>query len=218
MDISTKNPSCDDLNGCLWEWRDLSRALKELGRRSSLLVRPVAPFVDEGFDEEPDSINRWIELNAEYLGVEVEEKDVSLDNLEAVLRSVEPGLIEITAEGKHGFLALLKGRRGILQLLGRGGTVHKVPVERIDQVLRAEIASPCLLELERILETARIPMNRRRSRVNAFFKECSTSVRIHGVWQVRLAGGASFWRQMCDLKLPARLFRFLSLYLLKYVL
>jgi ATP-binding cassette subfamily B protein len=218
MDTFAKSPSCDDLKACLWEWKDLSRALKEMGRRLSLLVRPVASFVDEGFDEKTDSIDRWIELNAEYLGVEVEEKDASFENLEAVLGSITTGLIEITVQGRHGFLTLLNGRGKVLQFLGRDGTVHKMAIEQILELLLKATGSSFFSEVDGILDAAKIPVGRRCLRVNAFFKGCAAPVHIHGIWEVRLPAGATFWRQMGNLKLPRRLCAFLSLYLLKYIL
>lgn len=91
MDISMKKRSDDDLSSCLWDWKDLGRALKEMGRHSSLRVCPIAP-ADGAFDGDSNSLERWIEFTAEYLGLEVEEKEVFFGNLEAVLGSTLPGL------------------------------------------------------------------------------------------------------------------------------
>src|SRR5262245_50223451 len=55
MGIFMKKRTDDDLRSCLWDWKDLGSALKEMGRHSSLQVRPIAPM--EGPIDGPSVIN-----------------------------------------------------------------------------------------------------------------------------------------------------------------
>jgi len=186
-----------DLGTLAWPLSRLSEALEIVARRSGLRQHGMAEASPAGSaPSDHEALVRWLGAAAAQLGIEIEPAEVPYAELERALHRAAPALIEISANGKQCFLALVGSGRKVLRVLGPDLIEHRIWPETISAGLRSALEAPLQNDTEHILEMANI-VARRRARVRrAIMQEQLGTAPIGGIWLLRATPGAPFWGQV----------------------
>lgn len=179
-----------------WPLSRVGEAIEMIARESGLAPRDVEPPLPR-----PDMARnrampgRWIEDAATWFGVEAEPVESPYPEVEMMLRSAGPALVQLPGN-EPTFLALL-GRRGDHStILSSDLTVHRLRTETIRRTICHDVESPLTDEIGRLLEAVGVPRRRWERSVRAILRERLSHIRIDGLWLIRPMPGASFARHL----------------------
>src|ERR1700685_366477 len=97
-----------------WSAPQLARAIEALARASGLDARPTQIPYDSGNASLPkDVLDKWIQDNAQWFGLEAEYVDVTYDAVDEMLRRIGPALLQLRGDGEPEFLVLLEGGKSV---------------------------------------------------------------------------------------------------------
>lgn len=189
------------LDQITWPLERLGDAMVALGRRSGLCDSAVEiPQFPAHLVSEADEqlLSRWLDLNAQRVGMEASEAETSYGDLEGFLRGAAPALIRIP--GLHGdsarVVALCGGSGGKAKVIGPDLKVHRVRLDELVTVLGAAVDEDAVgEEIETLLRDAGVPERRAAASKLAILKEQLGPQRVTGCWFLGLSPGSSFWRQ-----------------------
>lgn len=191
-----------------WPANRLAEAIEALGRRSGLGLRSDSTDVHSIPPPEDEQLGPWIEMVAEWLGLEVEPLDLPYGQLEQLVRAAGPTLLRLPGESGEHFLAVLSGGRRIA-LLTPTLTVTSVPAA----VLRAELARGLAGSradgIDQLLRQAGVS-GKREERARAVLRGEALSGKPLGAWLLRSAGAAGVGTQAVELGLPRLLLGLLA--------
>ena len=81
-----------------WSAPQLARAIEAVARASGVNARPAHVPSDSGDASLPnDALDKWIQDNAQWFGLEAEYVDVTYDAVDEMLRQMGPSLLQIRA-------------------------------------------------------------------------------------------------------------------------
>jgi ATP-binding cassette subfamily B protein len=203
-----------------WPVSRLGEALEALARTGGLAPRAVeVPPPPPGLARDgAEGLGRWIEATAAALGLEVEPVDVPYAEVEWLVRSAGPALLRLPGADEPRVLALLRGRRRAVAILGPDRVVHRLRPDAVCTALCHELEQRLVARVDQLLGEAQIP-KRRQARVRAaIMRERLSPVRIDGGWLVRLPPGASMWRQVRQARLPRYLLGLIGAHTVEYLL
>ena len=137
-----------------WSAPQLGRAMEALARASGLDARPAQIPYDGGNASLPnDALEKWIQDNAQWFGLEAEYVDVTYDAVDEMLRQIGPALLQIRGDGESEFLTLLGGGKSVSVLAPDLSTRKVSPswvrsrlVESLEEPLSREV-QPLILSL-----------------------------------------------------------------------
>ena len=193
-----------DLLELSWPAAQLGEALEALARQSGLGACSVElPKPSEAVAMgNRAAVERWIEAVAEVLGLEAEFVGVPYGEVERLVRGAGPALLRMPHTGAPRFLALLGSRRRMVAVLAPDLSVSRVPVAAIGAAPCQEHEAPRREAMDRLLVEAGVSRRRLHKARTALLREQLSAVWINDGWLLRLAPGASFWRQMRQARLP----------------
>jgi ATP-binding cassette, subfamily B, bacterial len=193
-----------DLSHLTWPVSRLSDAIEGLARKSELALQPATmPTASTPLDDE--TLGDWIEAAASWVGLEAEAVTTSYDKVMQVARRAGPALLRLTGAGPTRFLALLRGKRGKVCVLGPDFAVSWVKPQAIRDALCLAMETGLSSKFDGVLQEAGIPENRRDQLLSAMLGERLRGQPISGCWMLRLSPGAGFSRHLQQAHLLRRL-------------
>ncbi len=153
-----------------------------------------------------EMIGRWVDVAAAWLGLEAEPTESPYAQVEQLVHSAGPAILRLPgdlAKGEPRFLALLKGGRWWVSVVGPDLAVRRVRSGAIRDVLCHELETPWVGPVNQMLAEAGVPERRRARAVTIILREQLGSERVGGCWILRTSPGANFLGQARR----ARLFR-----------
>ena len=188
------------LNELSWPVSQVGDALTSLARHSGLSLRVGdAPHVSHAWKDE--ALEAGIVSTAEWLGLEAEPVEATYPDLPELLSGSGPALLRLPGEGSR-FLALIRGGRRSIQLLGPDLATHRLPLEQLVSALVRDHEASVSESVERLLDQAGISLARRTQARSVMLKERLSHVIIGDCWLVRLPAGAAVWEQVRAAELP----------------
>ena len=122
-----------------------------------------------------------------------------------VVRACGPALLRLRGSDGPRFLAILRGGRRSVVVLGPDLATYRVRAKLICAALCDEIEAPLRDEVNRLLDRSGVPARQRDRAQAAILCETLSAVRLKGCWLLRVSPGASFWGQLRAARLPGRL-------------
>jgi hypothetical protein len=154
-----------------WSAPQLARAIEAVARASGLHVRPAQIPYDSGNASLPnDALDKWIQDNAQWYGLEAEYVDVTYDTVDEMLRQTGPALLQIRGDGESEFLTLLGGRKSV-SVLAPDLSTKKVSPSWVRSRLVESLEEPLSREIQPLIELAGIPPQRRERARAALIRE-----------------------------------------------
>jgi ATP-binding cassette subfamily B protein len=201
-----------------WSARHLARAIEAVARASDLDVRPAQIPYDSGNASLPnDALDKWIQDNAQWYGLEAEHVDVTYDAVDEMLRQMGPSLLQIQSDGESEFLILLGGGKSI-SVLAPDLSTRKVSPSWVRSRLVESLEEPLSREVQPLLELAGIPQQRRERARAALIRERLRNKTVTSFWKLRIPPGTSFARQVRQAKIPSRFVGLIGAYVGEYAL
>ncbi|MCI5126138.1 MAG: ABC transporter ATP-binding protein [Candidatus Electrothrix sp. AR5] len=201
----------------LWSLSALHEAIPLLAERSSLLsgagqdrtalrteIAPP-PLPDDGMSRE--GLTSWLENTGQRLGLEVVEVETTYPDQENLLLRATPALLLLPEEGglPGSFVLLVSSRRRTLRLLQQDGSLYRLPVHRLRDILVRALEAPLRPMVDTILEQVNIRKQQRERVRRALFREYLAGARVEGCWMLRLPPSASFIHQLRRARFPGKL-------------
>jgi ATP-binding cassette subfamily B protein len=185
----------------------LGEAIEDLVRRARLSTQsPMAvatppPHLGRA-DEE--TIGRWIEAVASQFEVEVEPTQSTYGEVERLVRAAGPAVLclpEDDGAGERRFLALLRGGRRRIALLGPDLSVRRVRCEVVRAALCRTYEAPQLGTIDALLASAGVPEHQQAQARRVILGEQLAALPIRGCWLLRVSPGANLWTQVRQARL-----------------
>jgi ATP-binding cassette subfamily B protein len=201
-----------------WSAPQLARAIEALARASGLDARPAQILYDSGNASLPkDVLDKWIQDNAQWFGLEAEYVDVTYDAVDEMLRQIGPALLQLRGDGEPEFLVLLEGGKSV-SVLAPDLSTRKVSSSWVRSWLVESLEEPLSHEVQPLIELAGIPQQRRERARSALTRERLRNKSVTSFWKLRTPPGASFTRQLREAKIPSRFVGLIGAYLGEYAL
>lgn len=192
-----------DLDALAWPASRLGEALSTLARRGGLHPAKLdLPEPDEAAS--PEVLDRWIGAAAAAMALEAEPVEASYGEIEALIRGAGPALLRLPGEGNPRLLPLVRVGWRTAVVLGADHQLWRVPIARLQDVLRREHDARLGPEVDRLLAEAEVPESRRERARRALLTERLSAVQIGGCWILDLPPGGSFWAAARRARLPSR--------------
>jgi ATP-binding cassette, subfamily B, bacterial len=164
-----------------------------------------------------DALDKWIQDNAQWYGLEAEHVDVTYDAVDEMLRQVGPALLQIRGDGESEFLTLLGGRKSV-SVLAPDLRTKKVSPSWVRSKLVGSLEESLAREVHPLIELARIPQHRRERARAALIRERLRNKSVTSFWKLRAPPGTSFAGQVRQAKIPSRFVGLIGAYLGEYAL
>lgn len=196
-----------DLTAASWPTSHLHEAMTVLARKAGFLAQlpDLLKMSSYRGPADDDSMDQWMTLAAQQIGIETEAVEFSYTELEQSLSKMGPALIRLSGTEKPQFLAILKGNQKWIQLLTPAHTFQRVSPAQLRDALTYELETPLIPVIQTLLTEAGIPVERQAATQEAILREQLSSVRIGSCWLLRLSPGDSFLKQMFHAGIPRRL-------------
>ena len=193
----------DDLNSLSWPISRAAELIATVARRGGLDPRSADTNVPSGMSgkEQDSNLRQPMDALCSWLSLEAEWILVTGANAEKALRSAAPAVLRVD-DRLWGFLEL-RGNKA--SLVTSDHSVKRVPLESLRAELCAKLEAPAAREVDQLLEECEVP-TRKRAKVRAsLLRERLNAGYIGGIFALRSMPSVSFWRQMREAKLPAKL-------------
>jgi len=201
-----------------WSAPQLARAIEALARASGLDARPAQILYDSGNASLPkDVLDKWIQDNAQWFGLEAEYVDVTYDAVDEMLRRIGPALLQLRGDGEPEFLVLLEGGKSV-SVLAPDLSTRKISSSWVRSRLVESLEEPLSREIQPLIELAGIPQQRRERARSALTRERLRNKSVTSFWKLRTPPGSSFTRQLREAKIPSRFVGVIGAYLGEYAL
>ena len=208
----------EDLGTLSWPLSRLGEMIEALARRCGLFSGAVQNLTvpPNLKPDDDDSLGTWIDAAAARLGIEAEPVELAYVEVQPFITATGPLLIRLP--GNTRFVAL-GGRRGkFVVIFGPDLAEHKLSPEAVRSALCKDFDDRMIPRIDQVLNAASIP-DGIRGRVQAgILRETLRTVRLNGVWLLRLPPGTSFLEQISRTRVPKRALGLTSAYTIQYVL
>jgi len=202
-----------------WSLPQLPGALTALASRmdwpsaSSSITPPPAN------DDQTADFGAWLDWAARRLGIDADETETAIAELEPVLRQAGPALVHYLDGGESRFVVLLaSGRSGKLNVLGPDLRKHRLDVLELRAALCAEQERALAPEVDLLLHHAGIAAARVARTRKALLNERLAALTVAGIWLLRLPPETDFVRQMHDRGIFRRTLATLAVFAALYLL
>ena len=179
-----------------WPLTRLADAFEAL-IRSAALARTMKPGPPGPCPtvEDDDEVDCWVQAAARSVDLEAEAVEIPVCDVEAFLRQAGPALFVLRENTYPGVLALVRGGRRWVHLVGPDARVRRVKRDEVSDILRRTLEAPLMAEVDDLLERAGVAPTRRSATRTALLREQLASRSIAGCWLIRLPPGAHFGDQ-----------------------
>jgi ATP-binding cassette subfamily B protein len=164
-----------------------------------------------------DVLDKWIQDNAQWFGLEAEYVDVTYDAVDEMLRQSGPGLLQTRGDGEPEFLVLLEGGKSV-SVLAPDLSTRKVSPSWVRSRLVESLEEPFSRDVQPLIELVGIPQQRRERARAALIHERLRNKSVTSFWKLRTPPGTSFARQLREAKIPSRFVGLIGAYLGEYAL
>ena len=177
-----------------WPPEALEDALASLARATGLDSRPVTlpRRPPDTVETDVRARDAWLEATAELLGFEVEPIECSYGALEGVLQRMAPGLVRLTLPEGPRYLAILRSKRGVLEVLTPRLARERLPAEAVHDVLAAAMDRDLPQRIDRWLAMAAVGPKRLARARRELLQHCLSDCHLGEMWLLRADPGASF--------------------------
>jgi ATP-binding cassette subfamily B protein len=208
-----------DLLPLSWPVSRLAEAMETLARSSGFacksieaLASPSGLALNGG-----DQLGRWIEAAAHCFGLEAEPLEIRYTEVEQLVCTTAPALLQLPGRGEPRFLLLLDEKK-IVTVIGPDLAVHHLQPAAVCTALCQELEAPLVTQVDRLLSDAGVPARRQAHAREAIRRELFSTERLSRAWLLRLPPGSSFWRQLRQARLPQRLMVLAGAHTFQYLL
>lgn len=188
-----------------WEEGSERDAIAALAARLGLPVRTSEPLL---------GASPGIDGAAASLGLEAEPCEAPYAEVDSLLRRGAPAIV--CRPGARKLTAVVRVRGTTAMTLAPDGGLAPLGLEDLRAALCADVEAPRRVEVDRLLEAAGVPADRRPRAGAALLREMLVGARVGGVWRVRLPAGAPFGAQLSAARLPRRVGLLMLLFALQY--
>jgi ATP-binding cassette subfamily B protein len=189
---------------CAWPRERSGEAIASLARSAGFPLRDARlPRTDD------------LEHAAAWLGVETEPVESAYEDVDALVSSMAPALVDVAGRG---LLAVAKSSHRRSTLLLPDGRRAQVPTSAVRAVLVGALEEKRGPLVDRILEEALVPSSRRPRARTALLGRALSLARVRGATLVRLPPGTAFAVQARAERLGSRATAIVAVHALRYVL
>ncbi|MCG8403724.1 MAG: ABC transporter ATP-binding protein/permease [Phycisphaerales bacterium] len=209
-----------NLSKYTWPASRLGEAMEAVARRGALTtVTTEAPAPPDwlAFDD-ADALERWMDAAARSLGIEAEPVESDYADLDHMIRSTGFALLRISDEKEPRFLAILGSRRRTLRVIASDLTENELNIDVVRQTICAEWEQPSIYGINKMLERAGVPSNRRPKARDAILRDHLGALRVGGCWLLKPAPYSSFRRHLFHAGLLRHLIILLGTHTVQYLL
>ena len=206
-----------DLLPLSWPVSRLAEALEALARSSGVVFRSAAPLppptslaLNGG-----DSLGHRIEAAANCLGLEAEPLEISYGEVERVVCTTAPALLQFPCRGELRFLLLLDERKAVT-VLGPDLAVHRLRPAAVGAALRQGFKAPFVTEVDQLLSEVGMSVGRQARVRETLLQQLASTEQLACAWVLRLPPSSSFWQQLRQARLPQRLVALVGAHVLQY--
>lgn len=201
-----------------WRPEQFGEALQHLARHAGLARADAAVA-----DTPPPATNmadltRWMDWAVDRLGAETETVDVTVGDIDAVLRSAGPALVQVATAAGPRVLALVGSRFGRVRLLCPDLRIRSYARTALGSLACEAHAAPHTAAIDRLLDVSGVPPRRAARVRDLLTRERVAGVVVARVWIIRVHAAASLWAQLRDAGIPRRLATMLTLFAATYAL
>ena len=169
-----------------WPVERLSDCMAALFRKTGL-----GAGRGEGIPRVDAGVAAWIEMAAARFDCEAENVNIGLGELEEELPFLNPAVIRIS---EAGYVAVVRGNRKFLFLLGPSLRMERVEVRAVVRGLRAPFERDRREQVAQVLEAAGLPASRRADVTDALLRQELAEKRFDRCWVFRGPAGAGIWK------------------------
>jgi ATP-binding cassette subfamily B protein len=175
-----------------WPVGRLGDLIENLASKAGLSPkRTTLPQPPESFASGEDgNITRWIDIAAGYLGLEAEALDAYYSEVEKLISSGGPLILQLPGSSSQAgvrLVALLSSSRRRVSILCPDLRVRRRKPEALRSALCAPFEAPLVGDIDELLTDVDVPPERRRRARNAILHEQLSAVRIPAGWILRLS-------------------------------
>lgn len=181
-----------------WTTLQLGEALEITARRARLLAQPVtAPRPPAELElAAPETLERWVLMAADCLGIEAEPVMATPGQLVALVQNVAPALLRLpprpgedSAQSEPPrFLPLVRGGERPL-ILGADLQLRRADPQQLADALSAPLIAPYLSHADMLLEAVGVPTKRRPHTRRLIIEQQLGNVPLPCGWLLRLSPG-----------------------------
>jgi len=192
-----------DLDSLSWPLTHAAELIATVARRAGLEPRAADTNVPSGMTGEENfaHLRAPIEALCSYFGLEADCVVCTGAHAELAIRNAAPAVLR--SEKRWWGLLTVRGNNALL--LGRDHSVSKVPLEWLRAELCKRVEVPAGKEVDQLLEECDVPTGKRAKVRSSLLRERLNAEYIGGIFALRSRPSISFWRQMREAGLPAKL-------------
>lgn len=215
-----------------WPADELMQAVAQLAQQCGL---PIAADETIGFTAETlrfptrqtgqtqtsqETLNRWMDLAAARLGLEVEPLQSSYAEVETYLANAAPAILQLPPRAgvEPQFVALVRGGARYLQLVARDGSLRSVRQSIVRDTLWSDEIARMGKGLTQVLQDASIATQRQRQVEQAILREILGTSTRHNGWLLRVSPRVQLWQQAKQAGLLGTIGRLFTAYVIQLLL
>jgi ATP-binding cassette, subfamily B, bacterial len=196
-----------------WPVTQLAEAVESLARVSGIgRATPARGSTRPRRDATGDVMDAGVDQMSQRLQFESEAGDVTYADIEHVLEIAGPALLKVSTEDGDSFLAIVRASGRTVRLLVPGGGECKAQVGAIAQLVRGQLETPLVSQVDQLLADSDIPESRRPAARRALLGARLADLVVTRCWMLRPTPAASLWEHMRHARLSRRLAVFLLAY------
>lgn len=184
-----------------WPLARLGDLIENLAAKAGLSSRSaMLPQPPENFSAgDVSNINRWIDVAASHLGLEAEALDAYYSEVEHLIHSGGPLILQLPDSASHAgvrLVALLRANNRRVSILCPDLRVRHRKPDVLRNALCAPLEAPLVGDIDNLLHDAEVPEERWRKARRAILREQLGNIRFRAGWLLRLSPGTKFTNQM----------------------
>ena len=195
----------EQLYAISWPISRLPEAVRALAIRSGLLSEGIETSVELSYQSHSDDSNKNVDQMAQQLGIEAEALKIPYCDVEAMLARSGPALFRLPPrrkeDNKPHFVAVIKGGRRGVSLLGADTSTHRVNAVLMRKALCTTLEAPLEATIKQLLADTDFSPKQRLQVRRSFLRQQLDEAKFEGCWLLRLPPSASFWQQARQIQL-----------------
>ncbi len=195
--------TCEPWDDYSWPCERACDALTQLVRVGRLNNRN--PEISDPPESVFTSVNRfgmWLDAVSIPLGIEVEEIDAGYADVEAMLKTIGPGIVRVAGTEGVRLLVIVTSRRNRVRLLSPDGESREVPVSELRSLMCHHLESAAMNEVEMALSSVRLTSRRRQAATQTLLNHLLSEQRVSGIWTLRPSSDRGTWELLKSSKVP----------------
>ncbi|MBV9303228.1 MAG: ATP-binding cassette domain-containing protein [Acidobacteriaceae bacterium] len=164
-----------------WSAEEAGRCLSALVQKARLMSRCVE------VENPPHPDGRWLERASKHIGLEADQVEIGLRDLEQELPAAFPAMLRLNSSF---YLAVVRANRRKLWVLTPTQKTECISIEDVCQIIREPAEYGIHASLQELVDAARIPHNRRQRTVRLLSREQVSDSRFDQCWIFRPPTGA----------------------------